>query len=199
MNNEELVKDEILAVARNLIQQYGLQKVTMQDIAKAAGKGKSTLYYYFKSKEEIFDEVVVQEMNNFFINSKYSVEQESEFKDKLKAYVITKIRTLELQRQKYKFLIENDSYYFDFNSYFKKMRFLYDKKELKLIRSILQTGVEAKLINKEKLKGEKAQLVAELFLTSIRGLELEIFVNETFNNLEKKTNLIIELLIEGLK
>ena len=53
LNKDEIIKAKILEGADKLFQKYGLGKTTMEDIAKDAGKGKSTLYYYFKSKEEI--------------------------------------------------------------------------------------------------------------------------------------------------
>ena len=49
---DELIVQDIINGAKKLVQQYGLKKTTMEDIAKAAGKSKSTLYYYFKDKED---------------------------------------------------------------------------------------------------------------------------------------------------
>lgn len=63
---DELIKTEILREAQKLFVHYGWSKTTMEDIAKAAGKGKSTLYYYYKSKEQIFDNVVTREMEEVF-------------------------------------------------------------------------------------------------------------------------------------
>ena len=75
MTKDEIIIQAIIDAAKKLIQQYGLNKTTMEDIAKAAGKGKSTLYYYFKSKEDIFDEVIKQEMDDFFGQVKKDQEQ----------------------------------------------------------------------------------------------------------------------------
>ncbi|TXB53263.1 TetR/AcrR family transcriptional regulator, partial [Phaeodactylibacter luteus] len=113
MVDEEKVKSEIIETARGLIQQFGIQKVTMQDIAKAAGKGKSTLYYYFKKKEEILDAVLDEEMNEFYLKFKKAVEKETDFHAKLKTYIVTKIKTVESKVKAYAFLIENDNHYFD--------------------------------------------------------------------------------------
>ncbi|MCK4357400.1 MAG: helix-turn-helix transcriptional regulator, partial [Candidatus Cloacimonetes bacterium] len=44
-------KEQILKVAGNIFAKFGLKKTTMDEIAKLARMGKSTLYYYFKSKE----------------------------------------------------------------------------------------------------------------------------------------------------
>jgi AcrR family transcriptional regulator len=44
---------EILEAARTLYQRYGYKKTTMDDIAKAAGITKPTVYSYFKGKKDI--------------------------------------------------------------------------------------------------------------------------------------------------
>ena len=63
---EEAVIQEIIAGARILFEKFGLKKTTMEDIAREVGKGKSSLYYYFPSKYEIFEAVVDQETRELF-------------------------------------------------------------------------------------------------------------------------------------
>ena len=62
LEKDEVIVREIVSSARGLFEKFGLKKTTMEDIAKEAGKGKSSLYYYFESKYEIFEAVVDQEM-----------------------------------------------------------------------------------------------------------------------------------------
>lgn len=199
MVNEEEVRSEIIETTRSLIQQFGIHKVTMQDIAKASGRGKSTLYYYFKSKEEILDIVVENEMKNFFLSCKKAVEEKKEFRDKILAYIFTKIKLLEDKLKQYQVLIQSESHYLDFSNYFKKVRFLYDEKEIKLISSILETGVKSGRISGDKLRGRNKRLTAEMMLTTVRGLEMEVFVNGSIRNLKPKINLMLNLTIDGLK
>ena len=52
----ELRKEQILSSALSVFQKNGIEKATMDEIAKEADFGKATLYYYFSSKEEIFTE-----------------------------------------------------------------------------------------------------------------------------------------------
>ncbi|MFZ5449576.1 MAG: TetR/AcrR family transcriptional regulator [Thermodesulfobacteriota bacterium] len=44
---------EILAAARKLLEQRGLEALTMEEIAASAGVAKGTLYLYFQSKDEL--------------------------------------------------------------------------------------------------------------------------------------------------
>ena len=64
----------ILDAARKRFAYYGFSKVTMDEIATDVGMGKASLYYYFPTKEKLFEEVVKQEKNQFFedINSMIS-------------------------------------------------------------------------------------------------------------------------------
>ncbi len=57
-------------------------------------KGKSTLYYYFSSKEEIFERVVDEEMNHFFSDIEKAIDKASSARDKLKAYCKMRLRRL---------------------------------------------------------------------------------------------------------
>ena len=51
---------EILAAARGVMAQKGLDSLTMDDIAQAAGVAKGTLYLYFQSKDELIQALLTQ-------------------------------------------------------------------------------------------------------------------------------------------
>ncbi|MNI09435.1 HTH-type transcriptional regulator MtrR [compost metagenome] len=46
-------------------ERYGLEKTTLEDIAKTVGLNKTSLYYYYKNKEDIFIEVAIREGQSF--------------------------------------------------------------------------------------------------------------------------------------
>ena len=52
----------LVDVARQLFAKKGLENTTMNDIATASGKGRRTLYTYFKSKEDIYYAVIECEL-----------------------------------------------------------------------------------------------------------------------------------------
>ena len=51
---------EILAAAREIIEQRGLEAATMEEIAAAAGVAKGTVYLYFLSKDELIQALITQ-------------------------------------------------------------------------------------------------------------------------------------------
>ena len=52
----------LIDVARRQFAKHGLENTTMNDIAEASGKGRRTLYTYFKSKEDIYRAVIDGEL-----------------------------------------------------------------------------------------------------------------------------------------
>ena len=52
----------LVDVARQLFAKKGLENTTMNDIAQASGKGRRTLYTYFKSKDDIYYAVIETEL-----------------------------------------------------------------------------------------------------------------------------------------
>ena len=55
-------RQKLVDVARQLFAKNGLENTTMNDIAQASGKGRRTLYTYFKSKEDIYYAVIESEL-----------------------------------------------------------------------------------------------------------------------------------------
>ena len=54
-------RSELIEVARQLFATQGFDNTTMNEIAAKSGKGRRTLYTYFKSKSEVFMAVVETE------------------------------------------------------------------------------------------------------------------------------------------
>ena len=57
-------KNEILDNAEKLFGTKGYSKTTINDILLAVGIAKGTFYYYFKSKEEVMDAIVMRFIDN---------------------------------------------------------------------------------------------------------------------------------------
>jgi len=51
-------RQELLKTASEVILEYVIQKTTLDDIARRAGMAKTSLYYYFKEKDEIVRAIV---------------------------------------------------------------------------------------------------------------------------------------------
>ncbi|NUO61852.1 MAG: TetR/AcrR family transcriptional regulator [Hamadaea sp.] len=53
--------DRILDAAGELILRHGYRKVTVEDVAKRAGVGKGTVYLHWRTKDEVFEALLLRE------------------------------------------------------------------------------------------------------------------------------------------
>ncbi|MBS1754675.1 MAG: TetR/AcrR family transcriptional regulator [Ferruginibacter sp.] len=64
---ESDTKQRIKQAANDLVMQYGIRSVSMDDIAAKLGISKKTIYLYFKDKDELVDEIV----GDIIVNNRY--------------------------------------------------------------------------------------------------------------------------------
>ena len=62
--NEER-EQRILDVAADLIVHYGFDKTTVSDIANEAGISKGAIYLHFKSKDDLFEALLIRELQAY--------------------------------------------------------------------------------------------------------------------------------------
>jgi AcrR family transcriptional regulator len=65
LNPENLkmeIKDRIKQKAHEMVMQFGIRSVSMDDIAAALGMSKKTIYQYYADKDELVDAVVTDEL-----------------------------------------------------------------------------------------------------------------------------------------
>jgi AcrR family transcriptional regulator len=190
-SKDEIVKSEILVEAQRLFQQFGLKKTTMDEIAEACGKAKSTLYHYFKSKDEVFDAVIQLEMLNLRQFVKNKVEEHKTMLDKIKTYVIEFHKEVVNKVNLYR-LIRQDSKSFGFakDKFLKMMEF-----EQSYIVRILEDGFDAGEYNTSGK--EDIPWIAEMFLASFYGVVQYGVEKDGYYN-EEKIERIVELVVPRL-
>ncbi len=77
---ERFNRDNILTAAKELFELRGIEHTTMDDIARQADYSKSTIYVYFKSKEDIYNSIVSDYMSLLYQDLEISVAAEKDFK-----------------------------------------------------------------------------------------------------------------------
>ena len=76
-------KEDIFEAAIKVFSCNGYDRATMEDIASNAGVSKGTLYYHFKSKEEIFKYAILESMNFITNNMKKAINGKKDPLDRL--------------------------------------------------------------------------------------------------------------------
>ena len=74
-------REKIASAASVLFMERGIAATSMDDIAKAAGYSKATLYVYFENKEEIVGILVLDSMKKLYHYIAYALEQQETTKE----------------------------------------------------------------------------------------------------------------------
>ncbi len=186
----EMVRGEILRAAEILFQKWGIKKTTMEDIAREAGKGKSSLYYYFKDKEAVLEAVAMLQADRITRIVQEEIRHQKTAKAKLLTYVYTSFR--ETRRAITLYEIAKGEIKADTRLIRKVMDEYYALEE-KIVGEILRFGNERKEFKSIGTHDIKAAVRA--IVTIMRSLTIDLFIR----NADKKLiDLIIELLSEGL-
>lgn len=194
LQKDEIIIKEVIEAAKVLFQRYGLKKTTMEDIAKFVGKGKSTLYYYFPSKIEIFEAVIENEIRELFESIEKAASKESTARQKLKVYWLTRLQKLEKMCNLSQVLKEEimDHAIAIFNL---KRKHLYE--ELTLVKGFLIFGIENGEFRPET--EEHIEVLSRVIVASLRGFELsnmEVF--EIEKDYIRHIDFLIDTFIGGI-
>ena len=136
---DETVVQEILEAAKELFSRYGLKKTTMDDVGKATGKGKSTLYYYFPGKTELFEAVVSDELKKHLLDIRQAMNAEKSSKGKMKAFLVTRLKLKE-KLQNLSQVVYNDV--FDNYKEICRIKEYFESVQIELIREIVVGGIQ---------------------------------------------------------
>ncbi len=156
----------IIEAARKRFDHYGLAKTTMTEIASDIGLSKASLYYYFPDKENLFIEVIRQEMESFFEAMNKVTCQSLTAAEKLRYFVTLRFDYFKLFLNMGKLELPH------FDSVkpgFKKLNDEFIAREKKIICNIIQAGIKGKEF--EKID---AALHSDLFVSLLRGLRVMI-------------------------
>ncbi len=84
-------RERIKRAAAECLARFGYEKTTLEDIARRVGLNKTSLYYYFQSKEAIFTEVVVQEAQMFISALQTKTESVTGCRRRILAYLTERL------------------------------------------------------------------------------------------------------------
>ena len=187
------IRERIIGIATNIFSKFGFKKTTVDDIARALGKGKSSIYYYFKSKEDIFKAVIDKEADDLRKEIEEEVSHaEINPKDKLRNYVLLRMRFLK-NFVNFNEALRND--YLKNLSFIEEIREKYDNEEHRTIENILQEGVDKKFFSlKER------ELTAMAIVTAMKGLEVPLFIRIDYpiEDLEQRIDGLLDVLFYGI-
>ncbi|NLY88649.1 MAG: TetR/AcrR family transcriptional regulator [Firmicutes bacterium] len=183
-------RQNIIEAAREIFARYGFRKATMDEIAQAARKAKSSLYHYFKSKEEVFREVVEQEAAEVKGEISRAVAAEKTPQEKFRAYVITRMAAF--KRVANLFHAFKDEYLESYG-FIERLRENYNRYEIETITGILKEGLEKGVFAVKNL-----ELTAYAIFTAAKGLEYSWALEPDIKKVETNIDSLLDILFHGL-
>jgi len=164
------VRDYIVSVARRIFTRNGFKKTTMEEIAAACHKGKSSIYYYFQSKEEIFRAVVENEAEELKERLNRTLRKDDLAIDRLKAYIFFRLYRVRSLENFYAALNEDDLSHMDF---ILQIRRNFDMEERRQVREILEDGMR-----NGSFQINSSEIGAIAISTMMKGLELPLILSD---------------------
>ncbi|MEA1887057.1 MAG: TetR/AcrR family transcriptional regulator [Bacteroidota bacterium] len=190
MVDKDKFREKIVLSASEIFSRYGFKKTTMEEIANALHKGKSSIYYYFKSKEEIFEAVVEHEAQVLRNVLSAAIKSTDDPELRLRRYVKVRMNSFEKLSNYYNAIFNRDLDHFNF---IEKQREKYDMMEIALIRYVLWMGVRSGHFNLEN-----TGLAALAVQTALKGLELPLFWEKRSYGIDTRLDAIIDILFYGI-
>ncbi len=188
----ERFKKQVLDTARRIFQRYGYAKTTMQDIARALNKSKSTLYYYFKSKEDIFAAIVDDVASDLQNELMRVIQSKADTKTLLKRYIIKRMEYSNQIAILYN-LVKDET--MNIYSLIQKYRKKFDEFEILALKNIMLRGIE----NKElRIKIDELDPVVYGLASAIKGLEIPFFIESKYTMFKERLNVLLDLLFYGI-
>ncbi len=188
--NHQAVKQEIITAAAEVFGKHGYKKTNLEDIATACGRGYSSIYYYFKNKEDIFRAVIEKEFNTLMSDLKQTISTTGDPTQKLRLYLSSRMHKIKTVSNFYDSL-RNE--YFNSIPFVEKIRKHYDIEEFKLISSILEEGRERNIFHINNTEN-----VTQAIMSAMRGLEIPFFIRQVVIDIDNRIDELLNILFYGL-
>lgn len=184
------MKEKILDIAFKHFTQYGFARTTLTSIAVALGKRKTSLYYYFKNKEDIFAAIVRVEAENLINELEKVFKKEPDELECLKKYITMRIRHMHMVTIRYSALKEELLLLLP---EIEKARSPYHLKEVGMVEKLLYKGIENGVF-----KNIHSEQVAKVLVNTLKGLEIPMYVSNELSYDPKDIEGFISLFIHGI-
>jgi AcrR family transcriptional regulator len=189
-------KMEILDAFMKLVSRFGIDKTTMQDVAKEAGISVGLIYKDFKNKEDLVDAYLYRMMQLFKISCEQILTRDLPPEQLTREFIIGLFRTM------FRLVLEDRGFFQFINdeASIKYMRRNFSKKDEftqeieKMVEIILDRGVREGVF-----EIEDTSKTAMLFLSAFHTYFGMIFMNQTEEKILAGVNDMVSLLIRAIK
>ncbi|MCU0445836.1 MAG: TetR/AcrR family transcriptional regulator [Microscillaceae bacterium] len=194
----EVKKNDILRVARECFARYGFEKTTLDDIGRMAHLNKASLYYYFKNKEEIFMQVVLQESATFIGHLQMENQALQGAKNRILAYLSARLKYYDEVVNLHQLSVESlQKLGPQFDEFYHNVQ----KEEKEFLAQILQQGVA-----NQEFSLHNSPEIAEAIMTVANAIKHEAYYNSKaftvrevdYSDADQKITFIVGLILQAI-
>ena len=185
------VKDQIIESATKYFSRYGFHKTTMDEIAKNIHKAKGLLYYYFKSKEELFNEVLKKELGKLKESLLKIVHSNNNALTILTDYILTRFKLLN-KAVNYHETLKAD--FFERYHFVKDVRDDFDNFEQVQLTLIIEKGNAEGYLNVTNIGP-----TVDVAMMIIKSIEIPLFLQDKYEVYENTLHEVINVITNSLK
>ncbi|NPA67623.1 MAG: TetR/AcrR family transcriptional regulator [Chlorobi bacterium] len=182
-------RNRIIESARDVFKKYGFKKAAVSDIAAAAGKAKSSVYYYFKSKDKIYNAVIFSEAKKYRYRVSEAVKKINNPELQLKEYILIRLQTDKMYSNFYE-AVHNFS---EQDKFIKRLKQIYDKEEFEIFSNILENGVKTGFFDVSDIKYTAVGIV-----TAMRGIESVLLHKYEDSKAEAVIDNVLKIILYGI-
>lgn len=184
------VKDQIIESATKYFSKYGFHKTTMDEIAKNIHKAKGALYYYFKNKEELFNEVLKKELGTLKDALLKIVHSNNNALTILTDYMLTRFKLLS-KAVNYHETLKAD--FFERYHFVKDVRDDFDSFEQVQLTTIIEKGNVEGYLNVKNIGP-----TVDVAMMIIKSIEIPLFLQEKYELYENTLRDLINMITTSL-
>lgn len=188
---KERTKEKIMAVASRMFSRYGFQKTTVDEIARTAHKAKGSVYYYFKSKEDLFKAVVEQEINILKTGLTRVIVDNADATGMIRSYLMSRM-VLMKDAVNYHESLKAD--FVEDYEFLSETRQEFTRFEIELMEVILSRGVRE---NKFQIKDTQA--TAQVIILAMKAIEIPFYHQHKITEYEQTIIELLDILIRGIE
>ena len=194
ISKEEQIREEIITAAASVFENYGFTRVSMQDISKAGKKGRTTLYYYFGNKTEVFDAVVEKFCHQIFNACQAVIDPNASMATNLENFYTKKLQEIKLLTKKYNLVLEDLKQQPELAA--AKTRILLEE-EGSVLYKMIRWAIDKKEI--AEYNEADSRFLAETIVTAFKSFEQEIILFNRFPDMETKLSWLSQIFCKGLQ
>jgi len=189
-----ITKEQIVNLSRDVFRKLGYTKVTMADIAEAVNMGRSSLYYYFKNKEEVFTAVAGSEFSGILDKAQNKLKANNSFYDNFLAFNKERLTLLHNIQNDYDNLLDDIR---EHPGLLYILRNIHFDREFGIYKQMLQWAMRRRDI--APISADDLQFLITNMIYAFKGLEQEIFLFGKVEELTDRLEWVSSIISKGLQ